>query len=227
MDVRTWCPGWFHCFLVVALLKPLHWIKLVDGYSDIKMRCEKLTIGPCLDAVPYNETTLPNLFGHENQQEVENAIREFDPLIKVNCNPYLRQLLGFIYCPPCTVLNRPIPPCREYCEKAAEGCVEILRKFGFEPLVLDCDKYPTSGLCISTNATYSNTSLGTNMSSSHVFPQNGNWYTGTGGSFEIETGSENDLDGKMIWAASWQNQRNGMCAQRRLRSAWSDSSLCA
>ena len=33
-----------------------------------------------------------------------------------------------------------------------------------------------------------------------------------------------------IWAASWQNQQNGMCAQRRLRSAWasaqSDQSLC-
>ena len=32
------------------------------------------------------------------------------------------------------------------------------------------------------------------------------------------------------WAASWQNQQNGMCAQRRLRSAWasaqSDQSLC-
>ena len=31
------------------------------------------------------------------------------------------------------------------------------------------------------------------------------------------------------WAASWQNQQNGMCAQRRLRSAWasaqSDQSL--
>ena len=35
-----------------------------------------------------------------------------------------------------------------------------------------------------------------------------------------------------IWAATWQNQQNGMCAQRRLRSAWlsaqSDKSLrCA
>ena len=32
-----------------------------------------------------------------------------------------------------------------------------------------------------------------------------------------------------VWAASWQNQQNGMCAQRRLRSAWasaqSDQSL--
>ena len=34
------------------------------------------------------------------------------------------------------------------------------------------------------------------------------------------------------WAASWQNQQNGMCAQRRLRSAWASaqsdhSLLCA
>ena len=35
--------------------------------------------------------------------------------------------------------------------------------------------------------------------------------------------------GTHIWAASWQNQQNGLCAQRRLRSAWafarSDQSL--
>ena len=34
---------------------------------------------------------------------------------------------------------------------------------------------------------------------------------------------------KSIWAATWQNQQNGMCAQRRLKSAWasaqSDQSL--
>ena len=33
-----------------------------------------------------------------------------------------------------------------------------------------------------------------------------------------------------IWAASWQNVQNGLCAQRRFRSAWassqSDQSLC-
>ena len=36
-------------------------------------------------------------------------------------------------------------------------------------------------------------------------------------------------DARHKWAASWQNQQNGMCAQRRLRSAWayaqSDQSL--
>ena len=28
---------------------------------------------------------------------------------------------------------------------------------------------------------------------------------------------------RCIWAASWQNQQNGMCAQRRLRSAWASA----
>ena len=28
---------------------------------------------------------------------------------------------------------------------------------------------------------------------------------------------------EMIWAASWQNQQNGMCAQRRMRSAWASA----
>ena len=31
----------------------------------------------------------------------------------------------------------------------------------------------------------------------------------------------------IFWATSWQNQHNCMCAQRRLRSAWSESSLWA
>ena len=28
---------------------------------------------------------------------------------------------------------------------------------------------------------------------------------------------------KTKWAASWKNQQNGMCAQRRLRSAWASA----
>ena len=186
----------FPCILGTLILKTFDWIKFVDGYSS--MRCEVLTIRECLEAVPYNQTTLPNMFGHENQQEVENAIHEFDPLVQVKCNPYLKQFLGFIYCPPCTVLNKPIPPCREYCRKAAKGCIQILRKFGFEPGVLECDKYPDAGLCISTNASYSNPTTDSNTSlSAQVFSTNDNWYTGTGGSFEVEPESNNDLAGKL------------------------------
>ena len=201
----TWTSILFPCLLGTLITKTFDWMKFVDGYPT--MRCEPLTVKACLEAVPYNTTTLPNMFGHESQLEVENAIHEFDPLVKVNCNPYLKQLLGFIYCPPCTVLNSPIPPCRDYCKKAAKGCIEVLRKFGFEPGVLNCDTYPVTGLCIKTNASYSNISADTNTSlSTQVFSTNENWYTGTGGSFEIETGSDNDLDGKLYSESSLQRQ---------------------
>ena len=31
------------------------------------------------------------------------------------------------------------------------------------------------------------------------------------------------MNSDWIWAASWQNQQHGMCAQRRLRSAWAST----
>ena len=36
-------------------------------------------------------------------------------------------------------------------------------------------------------------------------------------------GFQTDSGIDRIWAASWQNQQNGMCAQRRLRSAWASA----
>ena len=39
--------------------------------------------------------------------------------------------------------------------------------------------------------------------------------------------NHSQICGSFYWAASWQNQQNGMCTQRRLRSAWSESSLSA
>ena len=33
--------------------------------------------------------------------------------------------------------------------------------------------------------------------------------------------------GAKIWAISWQNQQNGLCAQRRLRSAWASARVFA
>ena len=39
-------------------------------------------------------------------------------------------------------------------------------------------------------------------------------------SFYSKVSRYNPCSWNFIWAASWQNQQNGMCAQQRLRSAW-------
>ena len=49
----------------------------------------------------------------------------------------------------------------------------------------------------------------------------------------VKTGNNTSTKHSEIWAASWQNQQNGLCAQRRLRSARASAqsdqsaSLCA
>ena len=61
-----------------------------------------------------------------------------------------------MYAPVCTVLERPIPPCRLLCIQARRGCEDLMNKFGFQwPENLDCNKFPThtQALCVGENRT--------------------------------------------------------------------------
>lgn len=59
-----------------------------------------------------------------------------------------------MYAPVCTVLEEPIPPCRLLCIQARRGCEDLMNKFGFQwPENLDCNKFPTQGLCVGENRT--------------------------------------------------------------------------
>jgi len=59
-----------------------------------------------------------------------------------------------MYAPVCTVLEQPIPPCRLLCIQARNGCEDLMNKFGFQwPENLDCNKFPTQGLCVGENRT--------------------------------------------------------------------------
>jgi len=73
---------------------------------------------------------------------------------QVNCSPYLKFFLCTMYAPVCTVLEQPIPPCRLLCIQARRGCEDLMNKFGFQwPENLDCNKFPTEGLCVGENRT--------------------------------------------------------------------------
>jgi len=74
--------------------------------------------------------------------------------MQVNCSPYLKFFLCTMYAPVCTVLEQPIPPCRLLCIQARRGCEDLMNKFGFQwPENLDCNKFPTQGLCVGKNRT--------------------------------------------------------------------------
>lgn len=132
----------------------------VEHISDQDMlprhdRCEPITITLCKD-IQYNTTIMPNLLNHHTQEEAGMEVHQFFPLVKVQCSPDLHFFLCSVYVPVCTILDRPLPPCRHLCLSARNGCEELMNKFGFQwPESLDCNKFPAgpNELCVGENNT--------------------------------------------------------------------------
>ncbi|XP_075685859.1 frizzled-7 [Rhinoderma darwinii] len=116
--------------------------------------CQPISIPLCTD-IAYNQTIMPNLLGHTNQEDAGLEVHQFYPLVKVQCSPELRFFLCSMYAPVCTVLENAIPPCRSLCERARQGCEALMNKFGFQwPERLRCENFPVHGageICVGQN----------------------------------------------------------------------------
>uniref|UniRef100_A0A8C7H0G3 Frizzled class receptor 1 n=2 Tax=Oncorhynchus kisutch TaxID=8019 RepID=A0A8C7H0G3_ONCKI len=94
--------------------------------------CQPISIPLCMD-IAYNETIMPNVLGHMNQEDAGLEVHQFYPLF----------FLCSMYAPVCTVLEQALPPCRSLCERARQGCEALMNKFGFQ--------WPDSLLCVGQN----------------------------------------------------------------------------
>ncbi|XP_010725824.1 frizzled-1-like, partial [Meleagris gallopavo] len=116
---------------------------------------QPISIPLCTD-IAYNQTIMPNLLGHTNQEDAGLEVHQFYPLVKVQCSAELKFFLCSMYAPVCTVLEQALPPCRSLCERARQGCEALMNKFGFQwPDTLRCEKFPVHGageLCVGQNA---------------------------------------------------------------------------
>lgn len=121
-------------------------------------KCEPLTLPMC-KGLPYNTTIMPNLLNHHSQEEAGMEVHQFFPILEVQCSPDLHFFLCSLYVPVCTILDRPLPPCRHLCLSAKDGCEDLMNKFGFQwPESLDCNKFPAgpNELCVEGNNTSPN-----------------------------------------------------------------------
>ncbi|XP_034038224.1 frizzled-7-like [Thalassophryne amazonica] len=116
--------------------------------------CQPISIPMCMD-IAYNQTIMPNLLGHTNQEDAGLEVHQFYLLVKVQCSIDLKFFLCSIYAPVCTVLEQAIPPCRSLCEKARRGCEALMNRFGFLwPDRLQCENFPIHGagdICVGQN----------------------------------------------------------------------------
>ncbi|KAF7656964.1 hypothetical protein LDENG_00033530 [Lucifuga dentata] len=142
----------------VALLLPLLISAQYQGDHGIVVPehgfCQPISIPLCTD-IAYNQTIMPNLVGHYNQEDAGLEVHQFYPLVKVQCSPELKFFLCSMYAPVCTVLEKAIPPCRSICERAKQGCEALMNKFGFQwPERLRCENFPVLGhghICVGQN----------------------------------------------------------------------------
>lgn len=118
--------------------------------------CQPISIPLCTD-IAYNQTIMPNLLSHTNQEDAGLEVHQFYPLVKVQCSVDLKFFLCSMYAPVCTVLEQAIPPCRSLCERARQGCEALMNKFGFQwPERLRCENFPVHGageICVGQNTT--------------------------------------------------------------------------
>ncbi|XP_068158435.1 LOW QUALITY PROTEIN: frizzled-4 [Drosophila tropicalis] len=107
-------------------------------------QCESIRIEMCR-GIGYNETSMPNLEGHELQTDVEYTLQTFAPLIEYDCSSQLKLFLCAAFVPMCTPKApvHAIGPCRSLCESVRIRCHPVLQGFGFPwPLDLDCERFP-------------------------------------------------------------------------------------
>lgn len=126
----------FPCVVAVVSLA----VALVAGTDRV---CEPIRIDTCHD-IGYNVTGMPNLVGHELQQDAHLQLKTFTPLIQYGCSSRLRFFLCSVYVPMCTEkVPTPIGPCRSLCEDIRDRCQPVLQEFGFLwPAGLNCSKFP-------------------------------------------------------------------------------------
>lgn len=88
--------------------------------------CEPIKIELC-KRIGYNFTSLPNLIGHEYQNDVDLTLQTFSPLISYGCSAQLNFFLCSVYVPMCEPkVNSVIGPCFSLCEAGTENKFQFI-----------------------------------------------------------------------------------------------------
>ena len=120
-------------------------------FEEIKLKtvrgAERIQLGFCSSL--YNFTKLPNMFGHQTQDEALSSTRKFGPLLDTGCSSDLKPLICSSHFPNYLPDSRTTQlPCRSLCERVLNRCNYAIDKLNFLwPEELHCESLPQKGPC--------------------------------------------------------------------------------
>ena len=103
----------------------------LGGSKDLESleKCQPINIEMC-KSLSYDKTLFPNHLGYKNQEEADRTINSYSHLIHLKCSADIQLFLCSMMAPECTVLPKPLLPCRSLCESARLGCEWEFKSFG-------------------------------------------------------------------------------------------------
>ncbi|XP_037292929.1 frizzled-10 [Manduca sexta] len=125
-------------YLCVLLLVALVFADEENGEGG---KCERIRLPLCQD-LGYNWTAMPNLMGHKDQKEAEEAMVSFTSILSSGCSIHARFLLCSAFAPLCSEeVSGSVSACRALCETVADDCKEHIKQLA-PTVMLDCSAFP-------------------------------------------------------------------------------------
>ncbi|XP_028411368.1 uncharacterized protein LOC114533935 isoform X1 [Dendronephthya gigantea] len=115
-------------------------LQTVEGVEEIKL-------GYCSSL--YNFTKLPNIFGHQTQDQAIRSIHKIGPLLNTACSSDLKALICSAYLPNYLPSEQAIqPPCKSLCERVTDKCKHAISQLRFKwPDELKCGNLKEQAPC--------------------------------------------------------------------------------
>ncbi|CAG0916792.1 unnamed protein product [Notodromas monacha] len=121
------------------------------GSNEGTNTCEPITITLCQN-LKYNVTRMPGFLGHKSQDEADEEIMSYKPLVDTGCNENVRFFLCSLFAPMCSPdVSVTIPSCKSICLKVMDDCLPALQSIGVPwPPKLNCSRLPipSESLCM-------------------------------------------------------------------------------
>lgn len=128
--------------MVLLVIGLLH--IFATSFATGKEGCLLIQDSDCSE-IGYNNTILPNKFGHRNRYEARKGLDKVRHFVQNKCSENVHNFFCNLYYPMCSEKGKYFPPCQEFCERTKADCQSNYKGILSWPEDANCDALPRTG----------------------------------------------------------------------------------